>query len=171
MGGHPWAGRGGAQGAQATALPTRRHARPWAVMALLVLAAWVVAGGVVVASRRHRPTALSDQIDRLSDSAAPCLARCAAMGKFGAPVAMENNETGHHHHQQQQHQPDSYLLDAYDTLDSSLVVYGHPEHADPWHHQWHLWQAPATPITGTPHALRRLDVDGEIAAAVDTDGL
>ena len=28
MGGHPWAGRGGAQGAQATALPTRRHARP-----------------------------------------------------------------------------------------------------------------------------------------------
>ena len=32
MGGHPWAGRGGAQGAQATALPTRRHARPWAVM-------------------------------------------------------------------------------------------------------------------------------------------
>ena len=33
MGGHPGAGRGGAQGAQATALPTRRHARPWAVKA------------------------------------------------------------------------------------------------------------------------------------------
>ena len=64
MGGHPWAGRGGAQGAQATALPTRRHARPWAVMALLVLAAWVVAGGVVAAARRHQPTALSNQIRR-----------------------------------------------------------------------------------------------------------
>ena len=117
MGGHPWAGRGGAQGAQATALPTRRHARPWAVMALLVLAAWVVAGGVVAAARRHQPTALSNQIDSI-DSAAPCLAGSAAMGKLPTLVAMENNLIEHreHHHQQQ---PDSYALDTCGTFGDS----------------------------------------------------
>ena len=90
MGRRPWAGRGGAQGAQATPLPTRRQVRPWAVMALLVLAAWVVAGGVVAAARRHQPTALSNQIDSI-DSAAPCLAGSAAMGKLPTLVGRSKN--------------------------------------------------------------------------------